>query len=136
MLGSGAISWSSKKQPIVTLSTTEAEFVSAASCACQGVWLRNILDYLKLKQQESTVIYCDNSSSIKLSKNLVMHGRCKHIDVRFHFLRNLTKDGVVELVHCRTEDQLADILTKPLKLDSFCKLREGLGMIECNSSVA
>jgi hypothetical protein len=136
MLGSGAISWSSKKQPIVTLSTTEAEFVSAASCACQGVWLRNILDYLKLKQQESTVIYCDNSSSIKLSKNPVMHGRCKHIDVRFHFLRDLTKDGVVELVHCRTEDQLADILTKPLKLDSFCKLREGLGMIECNNSVA
>jgi hypothetical protein len=136
MLGSGATSWSSKKQPIVTLSTTEAEFVSAASCACQGVWLRNILDYLKLKQQESTVIYYDNSSSIKLSKNPVMHGRCKHIDVRFHFLRDLTKDGVVELVHCRTEDQLADILTKPLKLDSFCKLREGLGMIECNSFVA
>jgi hypothetical protein len=135
MLGSGAISWSSKKQPIVTLSTTEAEFVSAASCACQGVWLRNVLDYLRLKQQGSTVIYCDNSSSIKLSKNPVMHGRCKHIDVRFHFLRDLTKDGVVELVHCRTEDQLADILTKPLKLDSFCKLREGLGMIDCNSSV-
>jgi hypothetical protein len=136
MLGSGAISWSSKKQPIVTLSTTEAEFVSAASCACQGVWLRNVLDYLRLKQQGSTVIYCDNSSSIKLSKNPVMHGRCKHIDVRFHFLRDLTKDGIVELVHCRTEDQLADILTKPLKLDSFCKLREGLGMIDCNSSVA
>jgi hypothetical protein len=65
-----------------------------------------------------------------------MHGRCKHIDVRFHFLRDLTKDGVVELIHCRTKDQLADILTKPLKLDAFCKLREGLGMIDCNSSLA
>ncbi|MCI18078.1 hypothetical protein A2U01_0039229, partial [Trifolium medium] len=57
-----------------------------------------------------------------------MHGRCKHIDVRYHFLRDLTKDNIIELVHCRSEEQLADILTKPLKLDTFCRLREGLGM--------
>jgi hypothetical protein len=136
MLGSGAISWSSKKQPIVTLSTTEAEFVAAASCACQGIWLRNVLDFLKQKQQGCTIIYCDNSSSIKLSKNPVMHGRCKHIDVRFHFLRNLTKDGVIELVHCKTDEQLADLFTKPLKLESFFKLREGLGMVDCNNRIA
>jgi hypothetical protein len=136
MLGSGAISWSSKKQPIVTLSTTEAEFVAAASCVCQGIWLRNVLDFLKQKQQGCTIIYCDNSSSIKLSKNPVMHGRCKHIDVRFHFLRNLTKDGIVELVHCKTDEQLADLFTKPLKLESFCKLREGLGMVDCNNRIA
>jgi hypothetical protein len=115
MLGSGAISWSSKKQPIVTLSTTEAEFIAAASCACQGIWLRNVLDFLKQKQQGCTIIYYDNSSSIKLSKNPVMHGRCKHIDVRFHFLRDLTKDGIVELVHCKTDEQHADLFTKPLK---------------------
>jgi hypothetical protein len=59
-----------------------------------------------------------------------MHGRCKHIDVRFHFLRDLTKDGVVELVHCNTQDQLADLMTKPLKLEAFCKLKSGLGMME------
>ncbi|PNX80439.1 copia-type polyprotein [Trifolium pratense] len=86
MLGSSAISWSSKKQAIVTLSTTEAEFVAAASCACQGIWLRRILEELG-QSQKCTVIKCDNSSSIKLSKNPVMHGRCKHIDVRYHFLR-------------------------------------------------
>jgi hypothetical protein len=57
-----------------------------------------------------------------------MHGRCKHIDVRFHFLRNLAKDGVVELRHCKSQDQLADLMTKPLKLDTFVKLRENLGM--------
>ncbi|PNX59879.1 cationic amino acid transporter 1-like protein, partial [Trifolium pratense] len=91
MLGSGAISWSSKKQPIVTLSTTEAEYVAAAACACQAVWLRSILSYLLKNQKICTQIYCDNSSSIKLSKNPIMHGRCKHIDVRFHFLRDLTK---------------------------------------------
>jgi hypothetical protein len=130
MLGSSAISWSSKKQPIVTLSTTEAEYVLVSSCACQGPWIRNVLDFLQLKQIDSTWIHCDNSSSIKLSKNPIMHGRCKHIDVRFHFLRDLTKDGIVELVHCKSEDQLADILTKPLKLDSFIKLKDGLGICD------
>ncbi|GAU30667.1 hypothetical protein TSUD_31390 [Trifolium subterraneum] len=113
-------------------STTEAEYVSAASCACQAIWLRNILSYLQLKQEKCTVIFCDNNSSIKLSKNPIMHGRCKHIDVRFHFLRDLTKDDIVELMHCKSEQQLVDILTKPLKLESFCRLREGLGMVELN----
>ena len=73
---------------------------------------------------------CDNSSTIKLSKNPVMHGRSKHIDVRFHFLRNLTKEGIVELIHCGSQDQIADIMTKPLKLEAFEKLRKLLGMCE------
>lgn len=59
-----------------------------------------------------------------------MHGRSKHIDVRFHFLRDLTKEGVVELVHCGTQDQIADMMTKPLKLDLFRKMRDMLGV--CN----
>ena len=132
-LGTGALSWSSKKQLIVTLSTTEVEFVSACSCACQAIWLRRILQHLGQTQKVCTKLYCDNSSSIKLSKNLIMHGRCKHIDVRYHFLRDLTKDGVVELIHCTTEDQIADIFTKPLKLDSFCKLKGRLGVCEFDS---
>jgi hypothetical protein len=107
-MGSSAISLSSKKQPIVTLSTTEAEFVSAAACACQCIWLRNILNRLDVKQDKSSKINCDNSSSIKLLKNPIMHGRCK------------------------SQEQLADIMTKALKLDTFCKLREGIGM--CDSS--
>ncbi|GKV33525.1 hypothetical protein SLEP1_g42028 [Rubroshorea leprosula] len=82
MLGSGAISWSSKKQPIVTLSTTEAEYVAATSCACQVIWLRRIMEELELNQHEATSIYCDNSSAIKLSKNPVLHRRSKHIHVR------------------------------------------------------
>lgn len=131
LLGTGAISWSSKKQPVVTLSTTEAEFIAAAACACQGIWLRRILDQLGHSQDKSTTIYCDNSSTIKLSKNLVLHGRSKHIDVRFHFLRDLARDGVIELVHCNTQEQVSDIMTKPLKVESFLKLRRQLGM--CSS---
>lgn len=128
MLSSCAVSWSSKKQPVVTLSTTEAEFIAAASCACQGVWMRRVLEKLGHAQNESTVIHCDNNSTIKLSKNPVLHGRSKHIDIRFHFLRDLTKDGTVELVYCSTQNQIADIMTKPLKLEVFEALREGLGM--------
>ena len=90
------MSWSSRKQPIVSLSTTEAEFIAATSCACQAVWMRIILEKLSHTQGNCTTVFCDNSSTIKLSKNLVMHGRSKHIDVRFHFLRDLTKERVVE----------------------------------------
>jgi hypothetical protein len=130
MFGSGAVSWSSKKQPIATLSTTEAEFVAAAACACQGIWLRKILSQLGHTPEKSTTVFCDNSSSIKLSKNPVMHGRCKHIDVRYYFLRDLIKDGVLELSYCRTENQIADVMTKTLKLESFYRCRKSLGVCD------
>lgn len=133
MLSSGAVSWSSKKQRVVTLSTTEAEFIAAASCTCQAVWLSRILEEHGHVQCEATTVYCDNTSSIKLSKNLVMHGRSQHIDVRFHFLRDLTRDGVVKMVHCHTQEQVADIMTKPLKLDVFLKMRSLMGV--CSVSV-
>jgi hypothetical protein len=113
---------------VVTLSTTEAEFIAAASSACQAVWLRRILQQLGHEPRKSTTIYCDNSSTIKLSKNPVLHGRSKHIDVRFHFLRELTKDKVVELIQCSSQEQVADIMTKPLKLDVFQKLRTLMGV--------
>ncbi|KAL6288505.1 hypothetical protein ACE6H2_006015 [Prunus campanulata] len=128
LMSSGAISWSSKKQQIVTLSTTEAEFVAAASCSCQAIWLRRMLEVLGNQQQDSTTIYCDNVSAIRLSRNPVMHGRSKHIDVRYHFLRDLCKDGVIELQFCKSEDQVADLMTKPLKQPVFEKLRSVLGV--------
>ncbi|KAJ7980732.1 Retrovirus-related Pol polyprotein from transposon TNT 1-94 [Quillaja saponaria] len=134
MLGRGAVSWSSKKQSIVTLSTTEVEFVAATAYGCQATWLRRILEDLHFKQEEATTIYCDNSSAIKLSRNPVLHGRSKHIDVKFYFLRDLTKERVIDLIYCRSEDQVADIFTKPLKVAAFQKLRKllGVGMLELN----
>ena len=128
MLSSGVMSWSSKKQHVVSLSTTEAEFIVTTSCACQAIWLRRILEGLNHAQHDSTIVYCDNSSTIKLSKNPVMHGRCKHIDVCFHFLRELTKDEIVKMVHCHTREQVANIMTKPLKLDAFLKILDLLGV--------
>jgi hypothetical protein len=114
----------------VTLSTTEAEFVAAAMCVCQALWIKRILKELGHSNGGCTQVKCDNSSTIKLSKNSVMHGRSKHIDVRYHFLRNLTREGTIALVHCGSQDQVADLMTKPLKLDAFLKLRELLGVRE------
>lgn len=128
MFGGAAISWVSKKQPIVTLSTTEAEFVSAANGACQAIWLRNLLEEIGFSQTGKTVLLCDNSSTIKLSKNPVLHGRSKHIHVRYHFLRELVNDGIIELKYCSTLEQLADIMTKAVSLDVFEKLRRSLGV--------
>ena len=130
VLNSGAVSWCSKKQPIVTLSTTEAEFVAATVCACQAIWMKKILTELKYSDEDCITIWCDNSSTIKLSKNLVLHGRSKHIDVRYHFLRNLVKAGSIDLVHCGSKDQLADVMTKPLKVDDFQRLRGLLGVCD------
>jgi len=87
-----------------------------------------VLEKLGQNQANPTIIYCDSTSAIKLSKNPVMHGCSKHIDVQFHFLRELTKAGSVELVYCGTKEQLADVMTKPLKLDGFLKLRGLLGI--------
>lgn len=129
-LGSGAVSWASKKQPVVALSTTEAEYIAAALCACQCVWLKRVLEKLGVAEKSGTAIMCDNSSTIQLSKNPVFHGRSKHIDVKFHFLRDLVNDGVIKLNYCSSENQVADIMTKPLKLEQFERLRGILGITD------
>lgn len=98
-----AISWSSKKQSIVALSSTEANVV-VATCAFQAIWFLEILDELGLKQTGSSVIKCDNTSAIQLSKNNVFHGRCKYIDVRFHFLRNLVSKRIVGLDYVESRE--------------------------------
>lgn len=128
LLSSIAISWLSKKQPIVSLSIIEEYFITATTCAYQAVWLRRILEKLRYTQRYSRIFYCNNSSEIKLVKNLVMHGRSKHINVHFHFLYELTKDETVQLVYYNAQEQVVDLITKPLKLDAFMKLRNILGV--------
>lgn len=132
LMSGGAVAWSSRKQPLVTLSSTEAEYVAAATCACQAIWMRRILEEISYVQGGEMVLLCDKTSTIKLSKNAVMHGRSKHIRVRYHFLRDLSKQGIIKLVYCPTEMQLADVMTKPLKLASFQKIRAAFGMVTLN----
>ena len=127
-LGSGAVAWASKKQPIVTLSSAEAEYVAAAAAACQTVWMRKVLDELLHEQKEATQIYCDNMSAIALSKNHVFHKQSKHIDTRYHYIRELVNDEIISVQFCRSEDQFADIFTKPLGNELFKIHRKNLGV--------
>eukprot|EP00253_Pinus_taeda_P015002 PITA_15002 len=133
-MGSGAISWASIKQPIVAFSTVEAEYVAATVATCQVVWMRRMLRSLCQEKVKGTVIFCDNSSAIALSKNFVFHKRTKHIDTKFHYIRELVNNGEIVLQHCRTQEQVGDILTKPLGHKSFEFLRRCLGMTD-NSAV-
>jgi hypothetical protein len=100
---------------------------SSLVCMSRGL-VRRILEKLGHVQGMCTTIYCDSSSTIKLSKNPILHGRSKHINVRFYFLLELTRDGIVELVHCSTQEHVSNIMTKPLKLEVFLKLGDKLDM--------
>jgi len=112
--GLGAVSWASVKQSIVTLSSTEAEYVATTTTACQTVWMRRILKELLHEQREPTHIFCDNKSAIALSRNHVFHKKSKHIDTRYHFIRELVSNNEIYMEFCRLEDQFAEIFTKPL----------------------
>lgn len=113
-LGTVANTWSSKKQMIIALFNTEAEYIAATSAACETVWLRRLIKDLNEKQDTTTIIYCDNKSTISITRNPTLHGRTKHIDTRYHFIRDLIREGTLDVVHCGTNDQIADILTKAL----------------------
>jgi hypothetical protein len=118
---------------VVNLSTTKVEYIVATLYAFQCVWLRRVVEKLGCVQEKCTTILCDNNSSIKLFKNPVLHSRSKHIDIRFHFLRELVRDNVVNLSHCNTQDQVADIMTKLLRLEVFLKFRSLLSVCEVSN---
>ncbi|KAL4297937.1 hypothetical protein GQ457_12G019090 [Hibiscus cannabinus] len=129
-MGDTVFTWLSKKQPIVTLSTCEAEYVASSWYVCHAIWLRNLLSKMMLKQTAVTVIHVDNKSTIELAKNPVNHERSKHIDVRFHFIRDHVKEGNVELVHVASHDQVADIFTKSLPKVLLDKCKKKIGMMD------
>ena len=128
-LGFALVSWFSKKQATVALSTAEAEYISAASCCAQVLWMMQTLKDLGLCYDHVPIL-CDNTSAINLSKNPILHSRTKHIEIRHHFLRDHVQQGDITLEFISTNDQLADIFTKPLALERFSHLRRGLGIID------
>uniref|UniRef100_A0ACD5WTY3 Uncharacterized protein n=1 Tax=Avena sativa TaxID=4498 RepID=A0ACD5WTY3_AVESA len=131
MLGGCPITWQSSKQKVVALSSCEAEYIAATTAACQGVWLSRLLSELvEEKEGKPATIFVDNKSAIQLSKNPVFHDRSKHIEVRFHFIRESIEQGKVEIDYISTDDQLADILTKSLGRVRFQDLRTRIGVTD------
>ncbi|KAL0539894.1 hypothetical protein IC582_024115 [Cucumis melo] len=125
-VGNNIISWFSKKQNCVSLSTAEAEYISAKSACTQIIWMNNMLQEYGFAQETMT-LYCDNMSAIDISRNLVQYSRTKHINIRHHFIRELVENKVIRLYHICSNLQLADIFTKPLDANTFEYLRTGLG---------
>ena len=127
-LGGSLVSWSSRKQHSVALSTAEAEYVAAGSCCAQLLWLNQTLGDYGLNFRKIPIL-CDNNSAICISKNPVHHSRTKHIDIRHHFIRDHVEKDDVKLERVDTLDQIADIFTKPLPFAQFSALRLKLGML-------
>lgn len=122
------VSWSSRKQSAVALSSTEAEYVAVSECACEAIWLRNLLKELRIDCGGPTVLFEDNQSSIRIAESSKDNKRMKHVDTKYHFIRQTVLDGVTKIEYLRSEDQLADIMTKPLPPKQFIKLRGLLGL--------
>ena len=128
--GGTPITWCSQKQQTVALSSCEAEFMAATEAAKQAIWLQDLLSEVTGKEQGRTKIYVDNKSPISLAKNPVFHRRSKHIQKRFHFIRECVEKEQIEVEFVRSEDQCADILTKALARTKFNDMKKKIGVQE------
>ena len=125
-LGSGPISWSYKKQKSVALSTAEAEYVAASLATQELLYMRNVLHGVRLKVNTPMSMAEDNQACLRILDTPSLHTRAKHIDLRYHFVRDHVLDGTVAFQYCPSEDNVADIFTKPLPRDLFVKFRNAM----------
>ena len=127
-MGNRLVSWQCKKQTTVSLSTAEAEYIAAASCTAQVLWIQNqLLDYGMNFMR--TPLYIDNLAASYIIKNSVHHSRTKHIEIRHHFIRDCYEKNLIDVRSIGTEMNLADIFTKPLDTARFNFLLKALGMM-------
>jgi hypothetical protein len=128
-INGGAVSWSAKKQPLVALSSTEAEYIALTHAAKEAMWLRSFLTDLKRPMTSPLIIRCDNQSAIALTKDDAYHARTKHFDIRHHFIREQVERNIIEVEYINTNENTADIFTKALnsrKLECHC---EGMNLL-------
>jgi hypothetical protein len=118
-----AISWKSKKQSIVAQSSAEAEYIASAEGVREALWLRQLLTELSFAPSSGTLMFGDNKTAISMAENMVTQVRSKHIDIKHHFLRDHVQKGDIDLQWISTEEQEADIFTKALGKNLFCKFR-------------
>ena len=122
------MSWNSKRQPTVALSTAEAEYMAASQATKEVLWLKQLLGELGFVQSQPVPIRSDNQGCIALTKNPAYHSRTKHIDIRHHFIRDSVEVGDIELRYCVTDDMTADVLTKALAREKHEKHTAALGL--------
>ena len=127
LINGGAVSWSSKRQSIVTLSTAEAKYVAATHAAKEAVWLRKFISEV-YQPQEPMPLHSDSQSAIALARNEQFHARTKHINIRFHFIRYVIEAGKILIDYCPTEDMVADTLTKALPSAKAKHFASALGL--------
>ena len=132
LLSGSAISWESRKQCTVALSSTEAEYMALSDGTKKAIYLKNLMKELGFKARKIEV-YTDNIGTIKISENPVFHRRTKHIDIRHHFIRYAIQDGLIALKHVPTEDMGADVLTKPLSKVKHYKCLSILGIVDTSA---
>jgi hypothetical protein len=119
LVGGAPISWSARKEP---------EYIVASLCACQGVWLCNLMNEVTHVKCNNVIIKVDNLSAINLAKTPIAHGRSKHFEMRFHYLREQVSKGNIKLEYCRTELQVADLLAKVVTVKPFIRLKGLMGV--------
>lgn len=129
----GAISWKSKLQATVALTSTEAEYRATMEAGQEAVWLRRLLKSFNYDSQSPTTLHCDNLGAIQLTSKSTFHARTKHIEIHYHFIRELVNMKTVWLKHCPTGKMIADMLTKPLGKGPFQFLRHLCGMSPLSS---
>jgi len=135
VLNGGCITWRSKKQRTVALSSTEAEYMALSEATQEAVWLKAFMRELGEEAGDGALtVYEDNQGAIALAKNPEFHKRTKHIDIRYHFVREKVESGQVALQYCPTQDMLADIMTKAIAAPQFAALRTKLGIIVAGES--
>jgi hypothetical protein len=127
-LGTTPISWSSKKQDEVAMSSSESEYVAMAEAAKEGIWIQNLLRELNLMENVQLELFCDNQSSMKMARNPVEHHKTKHMNIRHHYIQNQVLKGEVNLIYTPTGEQVADIFTKALGCTKFEYFRSALGL--------
>jgi histone deacetylase 1/2 len=132
-VGPNLISWSSKKQPTVSRSSTEAEYKALANGTAEAMWVESLLKELGVKQQRSPILWCDNLGATYLTANPVFHARTKHIEIDFHFVRERVAAGALQVRFISSGDQLADVFTKPATQQMLSRFKTNLNLF-CTSS--
>lgn len=127
--GGAAVSWQSRLQKCVALSTTEAEYIAAVEAGKELIWMRNFLEELGL-DQGNYLLHCDSQSAIHLAKNATFHSRTKHIKRRYHWIREAIEDKSFELIKIHTSENCSDMMTKTLPKEKLVLCREKTGLFE------